>query len=669
MDSIDETRPLIVSGGEDIFEITDFTVISDFEQFIVTLENAIHEWNLGTSDAKGVKRKTSKRFSTDFFQSCNWKNESKFITYPPHSELLLTHVWPEDCSATSTTESTETASEERFPVATNDLLLTESNFYPWSIITQQYGVFEYLLLSPAKDDSNNITSENESQMILSAIDIATVNSECTLPIFLQFGAPDRIFFIGSVQNGNIRTTFQTVHTHHAFSKHKCLSGLVDIFKERLNDSTIPALDITVAIELEYILRNDFDYDNDLHIDDEYIKNLDICTLPFGTRRDVVKEFRLLTGWPALKQEAITDTINYSDLDPYAAPRWRASVTFHKGVQGLLHSSLSKAKEYLKSTDEATVTEKLGPKPSESKSAADIFRPVVDGGGSGMNINIGAVQLPISDIKLKEIINSVFNVVYDNTPSNDHSNEIHKECENTLKSAKAALSGSIVDNLTKTILLALVQSESSKNRILTVCQIWEAFTEKVRSYWETNKDIPGLEDTNIPDLSKCLLHQKLQMIQCCIDSRRKRHELFDQTKNFSTHEDEFFDAPDEFSVNEETPLTLTDTVNFEPEGRLQKSETLKLLNRPEQPLYVPITQDRSPMTEDMLEEHAEYLASMPGDDRVKAQLDTLLSDMQAFKAANPGCCIEDFVRWHSPRDYVEEEDGTGHLSERMDMEDN
>ena len=117
------------------------------------------------------------------------------------------------------------------------------------------------------------------------------------------------------------------------------------------------------------------------------------------------------------------------------------------------------------------------------------------------------------------------------------------------------------------------------------------------------------------------------------------------------------------------MTSEDIVNKEPEGRLEKSETLKLLLRPEQPLYIPVTQDRSPMTEDMLEEHAEYLASMPGDDRVKAQLDTLLSDMQAFKAANPGCCIEDFVRWHSPRDYVEEEDGTGHLSERMDMENN
>jgi Rab3 GTPase-activating protein catalytic subunit len=32
-------------------------------------------------------------------------------------------------------------------------------------------------------------------------------------------------------------------------------------------------------------------------------------------------------------------------------------------------------------------------------------------------------------------------------------------------------------------------------------------------------------------------------------------------------------------------------------------------------------------------------------------------MESFKAANPGCAIEDFVRWYSPRDWVEEEDST------------
>lgn len=31
-----------------------------------------------------------------------------------------------------------------------------------------------------------------------------------------------------------------------------------------------------------------------------------------------------------------------------------------------------------------------------------------------------------------------------------------------------------------------------------------------------------------------------------------------------------------------------------------------------------------------------------------------SVLSSLQAANPGCCLEDFVRWYSPRDYIEEE---------------
>lgn len=31
-------------------------------------------------------------------------------------------------------------------------------------------------------------------------------------------------------------------------------------------------------------------------------------------------------------------------------------------------------------------------------------------------------------------------------------------------------------------------------------------------------------------------------------------------------------------------------------------------------------------------------------------------MQAFKAANPGCVLEDFVRWYSPADWIEQSEG-------------
>lgn len=54
-------------------------------------------------------------------------------------------------------------------------------------------------------------------------------------------------------------------------------------------------------------------------------------------------------------------------------------------------------------------------------------------------------------------------------------------------------------------------------------------------------------------------------------------------------------------------------------------------------------------------------------------------MEAFKAANPKGCLGDFVRWHSPRDWIENDNNneadfqqngneikeTGKLSKRMD----
>ena len=41
-------------------------------------------------------------------------------------------------------------------------------------------------------------------------------------------------------------------------------------------------------------------------------------------------------------------------------------------------------------------------------------------------------------------------------------------------------------------------------------------------------------------------------------------------------------------------------------------------------------------------------------RAKRQSTSLLSDMESFKAANPGAILGDFVRWHSPRDWEEDE---------------
>eukprot|EP00850_Spirogloea_muscicola_P019718 SM000197S05461 [mRNA] locus=s197:123078:130234:+ [translate_table: standard] len=78
------------------------------------------------------------------------------------------------------------------------------------------------------------------------------------------------------------------------------------------------------------------------------------------------------------------------------------------------------------------------------------------------------------------------------------------------------------------------------------------------------------------------------------------------------------------------------------------------------MYAPLTQEAPYMTEDMLEEREHALAGLGNstsakETRARIQSGMLASDMAAFKAANPGAVLADFVRWHSPRDWVVRED--------------
>ena len=73
------------------------------------------------------------------------------------------------------------------------------------------------------------------------------------------------------------------------------------------------------------------------------------------------------------------------------------------------------------------------------------------------------------------------------------------------------------------------------------------------------------------------------------------------------------------------------------------------------------------TEGLTSDHAEAYSDSPkellGDNRAVKRL---VSDMQAFKASNPGSTLADFIRWHSPRDWNESNQC---LSERMSSKDN
>lgn len=123
----------------------------------------------------------------------------------------------------------------------------------------------------------------------------------------------------------------------------------------------------------------------------------------------------------------------------------------------------------------------------------------------------------------------------------------------------------------------------------------------------------------PDPRTCLLHQKLQMLNVCINRRRVREGnlsgamLKSNQRNLESRsddsDDEFFDC-DANNEDDVAGQTAYDEWN-KPEGRMAKLDGMKLIDSDEY-LYVPITQDPVPKTEDQLEDDAEILLKLGPD---------------------------------------------------------
>ena len=109
-----------------------------------------------------------------------------------------------------------------------------------------------------------------------------------------------------------------------------------------------------------------------------------------------------------------------------------------------------------------------------------------------------------------------------------------------------------------------------------------------------------------------------MLNCCIERRKARETsvcgdaLMTVKRNSLSDEDdedeEFFECESDTAAADtsQSQSDDVDSLPYQADGRLKPCAELRLLSVNER-LYVPITQEPAPMTEDMLEEHAEVLA--------------------------------------------------------------
>ncbi|XP_044596449.1 rab3 GTPase-activating protein catalytic subunit isoform X2 [Cotesia glomerata] len=661
----------------------DFTTASEWEVFIARLEEIIHEWKLPHS-------KLEPALKSGDFVNLTWEVKSEelnFANYP----FLFKHFKLKTSDSTDKIDS-ETSDEDSSTQSHIDVLNIANDFarvdQDYLEIARYYGIREFVLLTPAKKIS--ISDETRIKILVSSLTIASTNSNSEVPALVQVQEPWQKYYLGvSVGKGTI-THLDMVHLKKTPPHCRHLTGLLALFKQKIGEGSGVRLDpVMVSIRFTYLLK---DWLTEPHFDfmkGKPVTNNELGKLPFGAEVDPVSELQVYATWPQMSENIVVDSESFTDLEPQLATEWSARVKMVATPPSLLEEHL---KGFLNlCNNQKLLVDILGDAyvdndqmlssafniVTESK-IPTISKVMSRASSKKSNKNDG----PIPDDTLMLILYYLFpdadeqsKAMYDEIGSNID--------EDLWKGIKTCALDSLVWRL------AIVTAHCRQNLggIQAVAQIWHEFVQEMRYRWDESILIPGV-GTGFPDsVRTCLLHQKLQMINCCIERKKRRNEFDLKPLNIVDHfdseeesEEEFFECEEEASVQEVQVHRKTKHLLWnKPTGRLSKHPSLKLLKTGDA-LYLPVTQDPVPKTEDQLEEDAQLMMQLGTDKqgsemRARLMSASLLSDMESFKAANPGSELEDFIRWYSPRDWIEEE-GTdqwgqinGHLSPRMKIPNN
>ncbi|CAO2824834.1 unnamed protein product [Amaranthus hypochondriacus] len=214
-------------------------------------------------------------------------------------------------------------------------------------------------------------------------------------------------------------------------------------------------------------------------------------------------------------------------------------------------------------------------------------------------------------------------------------------------------------------------------IRAIAMLWIEFIREVRWCWEESQPLPKVPVNDTIDLSSCLIYQKLQMLAICIEKKREANaEFFDATEdkddvsghiaeehlhsksnptrslNKGTHSKEKQDGWNNPGKSLNDLSSIEEASDLVRRGSSGVAGSMMLLSSCQR-MHAPYTQDAPLMTEDMHEERLQAVAALSDSSSFNAQLEReiLSSDMSAFKAANPDAVFEDFIRWHSPGDWI------------------
>ncbi|KAL5580672.1 hypothetical protein UlMin_013114 [Ulmus minor] len=667
----------------------DFTLASSWERFISEIEAVCRQWMADGPKNLLKKDAVQLEFAKDLFKV---KSDLKDVTKSYCMEYYF--------------ETNNDGKSIGWDSTSHDLQLC-------------FGVREFLVIAP-QSASGVVLGAPEASKLLSAVAIALSNCSSMWPAFVPVHHPSRKAYIGIQSMGTVFTRrFEADHIGSQVPiKLMHLEGLYELFVSKFAyssmDFSVHLFKVRFTMKLTYrTLPSDDDYDDVQRTDADITEggaspgaathsrtqwDDDCPWSDWYSTEDPVKGFELIVIWSEKMVENSLEMAELENSSPHDAEKWILYPNFSpnltdgsKGNRVGFASQLRLLVDALEMSFEAQFMED--------------FVSVENPGTDNLKLSMVVPPPTVIDRVLKELF-------IEGVKLPDFTIGEHK--------TSRAIKGTPLQSLFAQFCLQCLWFGNCNVRAIAV--LWIEFVREVRWCWEELQPLPRMPADGSIDLSTCLINQKLQMLAICIERKRDLTEDFQdcigsqdnnsprvKENSIDSEESTIIQTPDEdFDwKRDSSPSTLDDLEDSgeklcaKPEDDAvsadQKSSdcnrrgsagvagSMKLL-KSYQSMHVPFTQDAPLLTEDMHEERLQAVEAFGNSFDFSAQLEReiLSSDMSAFKAANPDAVFEDFIRWHSPGDWENddmEESGTsksfakddwpprGRLSQRMSEQGN
>ncbi|VDL85974.1 unnamed protein product [Nippostrongylus brasiliensis] len=143
--------------GDEVFEIDDFTVITEFERFVVAIEALLQEWGV-------VGPRQRRKYPKGLLKSCPWQSKSSTVSFGETNKLSVKYCYP-DLPYETITEQPGSESDGHLPSFAVDISNAEIDFTYHSNISTMYGVSEYILFAPADQVDDAIMTEDQKNVV------------------------------------------------------------------------------------------------------------------------------------------------------------------------------------------------------------------------------------------------------------------------------------------------------------------------------------------------------------------------------------------------------------------------------------------------------------------------------------------------------------------------